>query len=79
MEITTLRLQDADLLGVNVEMYVVNDRMIPRSWYLRCVTLDTYLEYRERLYANEKDEKELMRKVVDMRLVSGIQECMYRC
>jgi hypothetical protein len=79
MEITTLRLQDADLLGVNVEMYVVNDRMIPRSWYLRCVTLDTYLEYRERLYANEKDEKKLMRKVVDMRLVSGIQVSMYRC
>jgi hypothetical protein len=79
MEITTLRLQDADLLGVNVEMYIVNDRMIPRSWYLHQVTLDTYLEYRERLYANEKDEKELMRKVVDMRLVSGIQASMYRC
>lgn len=79
IEITTLRLQDADLLGVNAEMYVVNDRMIPRSWYLRRVTLDTYLEYRERLYANEKDEEELMRRVVDMRLVSGIQESMRRC
>jgi hypothetical protein len=53
-------------------MYVVNNRMIPRSWYLRRVTLDTFLEYRERLYAKEEDEEELMRKLVDMRLVSGV-------
>ena len=72
VDITPLHLLDTTPLGINVEMYVVNNRMIPRSWYLRCVTLDTFLEYRERLYAKEEDEEELMRTLVDMRLVSGV-------
>jgi hypothetical protein len=62
INLTTL--QDIKALGIHVMMYVVNDKSIPRHRYLHHVTLNNYLEYGERLYADEKDEKELMREVL---------------
>jgi len=64
--------QDVSFLGVDVTMYVVNDMHIPRNRYLRRVTHETFLEYRHRLYADEKNEEELMREHVDMTFVSDV-------
>jgi hypothetical protein len=55
-------------------MYVVDDKCLPRHIYLRRVTLDTYLEYGQSLYANEEDEEELMKELVDTTTVSGVSQ-----
>ena len=64
--------QDVSLLGVDVTMYVVNDMCIPWNRYLCHVTHETFLEYGHRLYADEKNEEELMREHVDMTFVSDV-------
>ena len=64
--------QDVSLLGVDVTMYVVNEMCIPRNRYLRRVTHETFVEYGHRLYADVKNEEELMREHVDTTVVSDV-------
>jgi hypothetical protein len=52
-----------------VEMHVV-DSHIPRNRHLRCVTLDTFLKYREDLY--KEDKPVLQTEFVDTTFVSGV-------
>jgi hypothetical protein len=66
--------QDARRLGVDVETYVVFSNSIPRNRYLRQVTLDTFLEYGEDLYADLEDEPFLQTEFVNTTLVSGVCE-----
>jgi hypothetical protein len=65
-------------LGVDVEMYVVGNSSIARHKYLRRVTLDTFLQYGEDLYADKEDEPDLMREFVDTTFVSGIYKHIMR-
>jgi hypothetical protein len=76
IDITTS--QDVTLLGVDVSMYVVDDKCIPRNRYLRRVTHETFLEYGEILYANKEDEEELMREHVDTTFVSDVYNHIVR-
>ena len=59
-------------------MYVVGNSSIARHKYLRRVTLDTFLQYGEDLYADKEDEPDLMREFVDTTFVSGVCEHIVR-
>ena len=59
-------------------MYVVGNSSIARHKYLRRVTLDTFLQYGEDLYADKEDEPDLMREFVDTTFVSGIYKHIMR-
>ena len=67
-------LQDVGFLGVDVEMHVVAGRSIPRTTYLRRVTLATFQEYREELFGDKEEEPILKREIVDTTFVSGVCE-----
>jgi hypothetical protein len=60
-------------------MYVIDDKCISRNRYLRCVTHETFLEYGDRLYADKKNEEELMKEHVDMTFVSDVYRHILRC
>jgi hypothetical protein len=66
--------QDVSFLGVDVEMHVVANLGIPRTRYLRRVTLETYLENKDELYGDLEREPILQSELVDTTLVSGVCE-----
>jgi len=67
-------LQDVGFVGVDVEMHVVAGRSIPRTSYLRRVTLATFQEYQEDLYGDKEEEPILKREIVDTTFVSDVSE-----
>ena len=67
-------MQDISFLGVDVEMHVVASRSIPRTNFLRRVTLATFLKYGEDLFGDKEEEPILKREIVDTTFVSDVSE-----
>jgi hypothetical protein len=58
--IDIISLQHVKLLGVDVTMYIIDNCVIPRSRYLRKITLNTYLESGNELYEHQEDGEEVV-------------------
>jgi len=70
-----IRLQispDIVRLGIEVEMFLCVNELLPRYRYLRRVTLDTFLDHGEVLFGDSDEEEELFDECVDQTTVSGI-------